>query len=444
MKSRFVQIRLASKSGNSPRRKALEFGRTAARTAGVNVASSAIAVIAGIIIARSLGPATRGEYAAIFVWFGVLLTVGELGQTAATTFFVAQNVQRAADYLATSRNMMIASGSVTLAVGMFIAPLLAHGRNDEVWGYRLMFATSLASFVGASFTFSLQAVSIPWWNMVRIFQPVLFGGVIVILSLTSRLTLLTALGAMSIAIVLQTVLAHQACRQQKITNGQASRCLARPMMRYGLSQLATAVPTMTSARLDQLVLSVAAAPAALGRYAVAASLTTLALPLASALGSVAFPLLAARGLSHGTRVGIQRQAMSVTAAIGIVVMAPLVVLAPWLIPAVFGPRYAESVQLVWLLAPGGVFLACGQVCGDLLRGNGRPVSVAWAQGAGAVVTVVLLSTLLPAMGVAGAAIASSSGTGIALVFMIRALRSHTAKSQVPSVLPQGATAHRNS
>ena len=49
-----------------------------------------------------------------------------------------------------------------------------------------------------------------------------------------------------------------------------------------------------------------------------------------------------------------------------------------------GPAYRGAVPLLWMLAPGGIFLACGQVVGDILRGLGRPGQVALAQGLTAV------------------------------------------------------------
>ena len=49
----------------------------------------------------------------------------------------------------------------------------------------------------------------------------------------------------------------------------------------------------------------------------------------------------------------------------------------------------------------------------------RPIFVAWAQGLAAVFTVVLLFALLPVVGVAGAAIASTVAYGVALAAMLR-------------------------
>jgi len=398
------------------------FARSVAATAVSNVIVAAMGAVAGIVIARALGPTVRGEYAAIVAWFGAVLTLGEFGQSAATTFFVAQNSVRVRDYLATSRTMMVASGLVALTIGILAAPLLAQGDGAMALGYRLMFATCLAGFVGASYTFALLAANLSRYNAVRIAQPAVFVAGIMALQLGGRLSLMTALASLSISIVVQAALAYHLCHGQQLTGGRTDRALARPMTRYGLSQLAANATTQFSTYLDPLVLSIAVAPADLGRYAVAASLTMLAAPAVSAVGNVAFPRLAARVLSDTGMARLQRHALAASAGTAIAVTVPVACLASWLVPVAFGPAFAGAVPLVLLLAPGGIFRAWGQVCGDLLRGRGRPLAVAWAQGAAAVVMAVLLAILLPAFGVIGAAIASSAAAGLAPLLMVRALR----------------------
>ena len=81
-------------------------------------------------------------------------------------------------------------------------------------------------------------------------------------------------------------------------------------------------------------------------------------------------------------------------------------MAYWVVPLVYGVSYRGAVPLLWILAPGAVFLACGEVTGDLLRGRTSRF-VAWAEGLAAVFTIVLLFALLSVVGVAGAAIAST-------------------------------------
>lgn len=397
------------------------FGRNVATTAVANLVSTGTAGVTGIVIARTLGPAGRGEYAAIVTWFGVILVVGELGQTAATTYFVAREPRRAPAYLATARTVMLASGSVVLVLGIILAPLLAPGDSEMVRGYRLMFAACVASFIAASYIFSLQAVHIEHWNVARVAQPAGFLLAVVLLDLAGHLGLMSTLAALVGTIVAQTALAWWLCGRHRLTGGRPELALASPLTRYGAGQLAASVPGVVTGRLDQLVLSVAVAPALLGHYAVATSLAALAVPLASALGSVAFPRIAADSLSTHTVGRLQWRAVGASAAVAVVVMLPLAGLAPWLVPRVFGADYRQAVGLVELLAPGGVLLAVGQVCGDLLRGHNQPYAVARAQAVAAAVTVLLLATLVPLIGVAGAAVASSVAAAVALVLMLRAL-----------------------
>jgi O-antigen/teichoic acid export membrane protein len=411
------------------------FGWAVMRTSVCNVAAAVVAGLAGIVIARALGPATRGQYAAILAWFGVVLVIGQLGQTAAVTYFVAWRRDEAADYLATSRTMMVASGAIVLTVGVLAAPLLSAGSGAPVAGYRLMFATCLASFVGACYVFSLQATDLARWNLARLLQPVAYFVIVAVVYLAGRLDLMTALGVLAGTIVVQSAFAYRLCARKSLTGGRTRRDLVRPLSRYGVAQLASAAPTMVTARLDTLVLSFAVPSAALGQYAVAASVTALALPVVSAVGNVSFPRIASRTLSPAGTARLSRWAILTSAVVGVVLTLPFVVTAPWLVPFVFGEGFRGAAPLVMLLAPGAVLLACGRVCADVLKGYGRPLAVAGAQTVAATATAVLLALLVPPFGTAGAAVASSAAAAIALLLMLRALRRPPAPDQLSGEPP---------
>ena len=197
--------------------------------------------------------------------------------------------------------------------------------------------------------------------------------------------------------------------------------MVRPLAAYGTAQIAAATPALLNTQLDQLVLSQTVPPADLGRYAIAVTLTMLPIPLVSAIGNVAFPRLAAQATVTSATLRLQRMAVLGSAGLAAAMLIPLALTAYWLVPLLFGDAYRGAVPLLWILTPGALFLACGQVVGDLLRGRKRPIFVAWAQGLAAVFTVVLLLVLLPLVGVAGAAIASSVAYGISLATMLRYL-----------------------
>lgn len=398
------------------------FVHSVARTAGFNVASLVAAGLGGVIMARALGPTVRGEYAAVTAWFGVALMVGGMGQPAALCYYVARNPGRAREYVATSRAMMLTTGTLVLTAGMLLAPVLAHGRPGLATGYRIAFGASIFAFIGASYTFSLQARDLHRWNLVRVSQPAASLVAIVVLWRIRLLSLDTALLVLVATMVVQLGWAYESCRHAGLVPGRARAAAVRPLLAYGAAQIAALTPAALNAQLDQLVLSQAVPPADLGRYAIAVSLTLLPVPMISAIGNVAFPHLAAQ--SEMTESSDRLQRLAVLGSLGLAtgMLVPLAVIAPWLVPLMFGAGYRGAVPLVWILIPGAIFLACGQVVGDLLRGRRQPGAVARAQGLAAIFTVALLFALLPLVGVSAAAIASTVAYGVALAAMLRRLR----------------------
>lgn len=382
----------------------------------------AAAALGGVIMARAVGPTVRGEYAAVTSWFGLLLLVGEVGQSAAVCFYVARDPLRARGYVATSRAMMLTTGTVALTAGLAWAPALAHGHPGLAGTYRVAFTGSLVAFVNASYTFSLQATDTKRWNLVRVTQPGLALLGFILLWQLQLLSLRTAIYTVVATMTVQLGYSYYWCRRGKLAPGRVRAELIRPLAKYGVSQLAAVTPAAINGYLDQLVLSQLVAPADLGRYAIAVSVTMIPIPAVSAIGNVAFPRLAAKRALAADNHRLLRAAVLTSAGIASAILLPAAVSAYWLVPLVFGSAYRGAVPLLWILAPGGVFLACGQVTGDLLRGLERPGLVAIAQGLAAAFTVVLLIALLPTAGVAAAAIASTVAYGIALAVMLSWLR----------------------
>lgn len=397
-------------------------GRAVLRTAGFNVASTAAGAIGGVILARVAGPAVRGEYAAIMAWFGISLVVGDLGQPAAVCYYVAVDPRRAREYVATSRAIMLMTGTLALLAGMLLAPLLGHGNPGMTFGYRLAFAGSIFAFTGTSYIFALQAQDLEYWNMVRLSQPMLNLILFLALWRLRLLSLHAALLVLVAGLLLQVGWAYSGCRRAGLAPGRARIELARPLAAYGVAQIAAMTPAALNANLDQMILSQTVSAADLGRYAIAVSLSLVPIPLTAAIGNVAFPRLASRRTMTAATIRLQWAAIAASAGLAAGIVLPLAIVANWLVPMVYGPSYLGVVPLLWILAPGTVFLACGQVAGDLLRGRKRPAVVAWAQGLAAVFTVGMIFSLVPLIGVRGAAIASTVAYGTASTVMLFFLR----------------------
>src|SRR6266851_4167131 len=67
-------------------------------------------VVSGIVIARSLGPAGRGELAAVLLWPALLASLSGLGTTDAITYLTARRPERTRDVAATGLLLSLLQG----------------------------------------------------------------------------------------------------------------------------------------------------------------------------------------------------------------------------------------------------------------------------------------------------------------------------------------------
>jgi O-antigen/teichoic acid export membrane protein len=117
------------------------------------------------------------------------------------------------------------------------------------------------------------------------------------------------------------------------------------------------VVLMLQARLDQLLLAELAGDAELGQYGVALRLAEGLVFGAAVLSSTLFPVLvAARRESFAAFHQRLLHAYRACILAALAVSLPLALLAPWLVPALFGPAYEPAGWLLTLMA-GRVFLA---------------------------------------------------------------------------------------
>jgi len=244
---------------------------------------------------------------------------------------------------------------------------------------------------------------------------------------------MSTIAALVVTIGVQALAGVLACRQLGLGGGSFESQRVKPLLKYGVSQLAGSAPTSVNGSLDQLILSATTSYQNLGVYAVAVSVTSLVMPIVSAIGNVLFPRIAAQAV--GTTKRLEQRAVRASAVVATVTVLAIAASSPWLLPYFFGQAYGGSVRLVWILSAGAVFLSCGQVVGDLLRGRGQPLAVAFGQGVGAVITVGLLLALLPLYGIVGAAIASTLAYSATFVVLFWALRRRQDQAIAPSDLP---------
>jgi O-antigen/teichoic acid export membrane protein len=364
-------------------------------------------VLTGVSLARGLGPHARGEVAAILLWVILVASAGQFGIADAVTYYVANDRREARQVIGVALGAGLVLSLGLVAVGAVVVRLtLSHyGSTTLTMGYISLALIPL--YVGTSITTSaLQGLeAMTSFNVVR-----------ALVNIATAVGLLTfyALDALTVSTATWCYIAGYAVpffvslaplqRKGAFGFGFERRMLGR-LFAYGIrSQTAFITQTLIQ-RLDQLLISILLGATSLGIYVVAVTLTSGANLIASTVGLVAFPRVAAI-VDGAERLAQARRYLVIATVLSVLLVVPMLLFTPQLLDLFFGHSFVKGTGVCRVLLVASLFLAFTFLLTSLLRGLGRPLDVGIAGVVGLAITVVLLAALLPTMGLMGAAIAS--------------------------------------
>jgi len=193
-------------------------------------------------------------------------------------------------------------------------------------------------------------------------------------------------------------------RLSVVSFGRPHPRLALRSIREGLRTYPGELAAMLHRRADVLLLGILAPAATVGVYVVAYQSVEPILILASAGGATILAL--GHGRPEVERGEVTAKLIRETLLVGGLLAVLAAVLAPWLVPLVYGQDFADSVVPLLILLPGIVAFSCGRIAmADLMRRN-MLERMAAILVAVTVLNVGLNLALIPLFGAVGAAVAS--------------------------------------
>jgi len=162
-----------------------------------------------------------------------------------------------------------------------------------------------------------------------------------------------------------------------------------------------------SGRLDQFVLGFARAPGDLGVYRIAVMVAELLWIIPDAVSIPLFNRVSKSESDHD-RVTITSKSHRVVLAVVVVAAVVLFFAGWWLLPRMLGQEYASAWWLMGLLIPGTVSLVTSRILNMFFSATGRPEKASIVEVIGATVSIAAYVALIPTLGVAGAAIGTST------------------------------------
>lgn len=380
-------------------------------------------VMIGVITARWLGPAGRGELAALAFLVGLFMHLCSMGLAEAATVFVGQ--RRAALQQALSATI---GALLALAVAGAVALwLVSYAQFASEWDALWPAATVAA--LGLPLT--VHANVLPQFLNIR----ERFVATSAVLAASSAVTAVATwvLVVLADLHVLGAVLASLlgTCAGLAATGALLSRAGLSLGPVWDATYLSSALAYATRLQVSNILIAVAsrvdvllvywlADPAAAGRYSVALSVAALSATAPLAISYASFPRLARLGEDDALALTARlfRYAATTTVATGLA----LAILAPAAISWLFGDAFTPSiVPTIILLA--AYALASGQwLLGRAAAARGRPTVLSSSYASSISVMTLFDLLLIPPLGLVGASFAAVIGGSVGLLVCLAAYR----------------------
>lgn len=390
-------------------------------TAGASIAATCIGAVASIMIARSLGPVGRGDWAMISSLATLMGTVGTLGLPAAGAYAIAR--ARAADRPA------MAGAALTLAALMATAvfavyALVGIGLRPGTGsvGVLLMGAVIAGTLLvhAVAQQLLLTASTVRWFALAQLVPNCVMLAVVGGLAASGHLNLAATVIASAIATTIGALVAVLVLRRRAASWIRPSRAWAgmRPYLGYALLSFGVTSLTQITQRVDILIVGGYLGSRPAGLYAVAAQIGDVLLVVPAALGFVIFRRGALDMQNHWPDA---LRMIALTGGLGVLAAGTVAVFAAPVVRAVFGAEYLGAVDALRLLLIGIAALGAQGVVSAYVAARGRPRAVFAAWATAAVVNIGLNLAVVPDHGIEGAAAVSSLSYMLVLGLHVRPL-----------------------
>jgi O-antigen/teichoic acid export membrane protein len=371
-------------------------------------------LVSGVVTARALAPAGRGEAVAIALLAQNLGFLFAFGCVHAVSFRYAREPSVAARLATTWTLLLIPLSLAAVAVGELALPALFADQRSEAVDMARVYLPTVALVLWLELTngLLLGARDYRVVNVLRFAQPALFALALVVLWALGDLTVAGALASSAATSLLVQLVAMSRALRNSGGFGRPDLRIGMETLWYGFRGHGALLANALNQRLDLLIMPAFVAASGLGLYSIAANVSLIVSTLANSLSTIVLPA-AAHDPERGPRtvVGSLQAALAIAA----LVAAVLIVLARPALELVYGGSFGDAAPALRVLLPGTVLLAGALILVAGLYAANRPTIATGVQVGGLVITVVGLLVFLPHGGIMTAAIVSTASYAVVFV-----------------------------
>lgn len=370
----------------------------------------------GVWTARYLGPADFGLFSSALAWVALFAGAAGFGIESIVVRELVRQPERQSELLATAFCLRLVGGVVFGGLA-FVAALLWPSASPPA---ALTAIASLATLFAVGEVFDL------WFQAhLRARASALARTAVFAVTCAVRLTLIATEAPLAAflwvvsaeAAVASLTLATVFFRSDHPSRGRFSPTLARDLLGESWPNLVANLACLSYARADRVMLAALSGDAAAGNYSAAANLVEIWNFFPLAVVNSANPLFTRLHTADPARYACELARLArLHAAAAWAVAAFLIVVAPWLIPTLYGPDYAAGTGTLQLLACALPFAFVGVAASPWYLNAGLTRVAMQRHLLGAALNLGLNWVLIPRWGAPGAAAATVVAYAVAHIF----------------------------
>ena len=368
---------------------------------------AANSVIAGILVARLLGPESFGILIVLNVTVSTSIQLSSMGLPTANTYFTAGDRRLLAPAAVNGLLFVLTASSVfTLAIwacsSYFLPGVPLSIAAIGLFSIPFQLATLIVS------NLFLAQGDIKHSNFIDLFNQsfVIINPVLALLIFGGGLLLLLSMNliaAAGVSIVTSVLLYRYVAAEDIDARWRADLGLLKKMLRYALKGHVFWAATMVMLRIDVVLLNSFRGPVEAAVYGVATQYTLFLMLLPNVVAN----LMLQRVASSPEKAVEFSSVAARHVALSLFIACLLSIPAAYLLPIAYGPGFVGAPALVWILLPGVFFWGVQLTLVQYFVGTGLPIVIPALWVATLLINIALNLTFIPRFGAEAAAAAST-------------------------------------
>lgn len=397
-----------------------------AQTLATSIASQALTLISGVVVARALGVEGRGVLALLWLLPLTIVLLGGIGIPQATTFYVARELDNARAVVSISIRISLLL-AVILSLGYATGLLLLSDGQEFSASDALLSSALIPMFLAQNLGVAalLGMKRYRAFNAGRIVPALLYALLVTTLFGLSIATLSSILIATVGAWAFGALVTWLLVFRKLPSTGEVAGAATSDVLSFGLRGVIGSVSPIDDVRIDQLMVGLLMDSRALGLYVAAIAFCNLPRFIAQSIGAVSFPRIAsARSAAEAWQVAAR--SLRIGSALIAGTVGVLFFTVPVLLPFFFGEDFSDAVGIARVLLLAAFFLSVHRLLTELARGLGHPGYGSLTEVLNLTVFMVgflILATPPSTTGIATAVLAGGLASATTLAIILRRSRS---------------------